>query len=119
MIVYEEYGNGPCPRSGCLLTPVPNGGVLLGGGYSKETAKKEEENGVTHTDMFLLTPERFPKVEVSLVFCLRQMGDLRRYYADFPWNDYCFLVRDPSVCAERIIEVIVSGMEAYIPQSFS
>ena len=45
-------------------------------------------------------------------------GDLRRYYADFPWNDYCFRDRDPSLCAERITEVIVSGMEAYIPHSF-
>ncbi|MPC58920.1 hypothetical protein E2C01_052932 [Portunus trituberculatus] len=26
------------------------------------------------------------------------------YYADFPWNDYCFCVRDPSLCAERITE---------------
>ncbi|MPC86172.1 hypothetical protein E2C01_080988 [Portunus trituberculatus] len=56
-----------------------------------------------------------PKVEVSLAFYLCQMG----YYADFPWNDYCFRVRDPSLCAERIAEVIVSGMEAYIPHSFS
>ncbi|KAK8400926.1 hypothetical protein O3P69_002597 [Scylla paramamosain] len=30
--------------------------------------------------------------------------DLRRYFADFPWNDYCFRVRDPSLCAERITE---------------
>ena len=45
--------------------------------------------------------------------------DLRRYYADFPWNDYCFRVRDPSLCAERITELIVSGMVAYIPHSFS
>ena len=50
-------GNGPCPRSGCLLSPAPNGGVLVGGGYSKETAKKDEEKGITHTDMFLLTPD--------------------------------------------------------------
>ena len=34
-------------------------------------------------------------------------------------NDYCFHVRDPSLCAERITEVIVSDMEAYIPHSFS
>ncbi|MPC20077.1 hypothetical protein E2C01_013007 [Portunus trituberculatus] len=38
-------------------------------------------------------------------------GDLRRYYADFPWNDYCFRVKDPSLWAEHITEVIVSGME--------
>ena len=28
-------------------------------------------------------------------------------------------VRDPSRCVESITEVIVSGMEAYIPHSFS
>ena len=41
------------------------------------------------------------------------------YFSDFPWNDYCFQVRDPSMCAQRITEVIVSGMEAYIPHTFS
>ncbi|MCP4340929.1 MAG: hypothetical protein GY799_19080, partial [Desulfobulbaceae bacterium] len=45
-------------------------------------------------------------------------GDLCQYFYDFPWNDYCFRDRDPSACAERITEVIVSGMEAYIPHSF-
>ena len=38
-------------------------------------------------------------------------NNLRRYYSDFPWNDYCFRVRDLSLCAERIMEIIVSGME--------
>ena len=42
---------------------------------------------------------------------------LWRYYADFPWNDYCFHDRDPSLCAEHITEVIVSSMEAYIPRA--
>ncbi|MPC25502.1 hypothetical protein E2C01_018619 [Portunus trituberculatus] len=40
------------------------------------------------------------------------------YYVDFPRNDYCFSVRNPSFCAERMTEVIVSGMEVYIPHSF-
>src|ERR1044072_2915097 len=40
------------------------------------------------------------------------------YFSDFPWNDYCFRGRGPSECAERITEVILSGMEAYIPYSF-
>ncbi|MPC19979.1 hypothetical protein E2C01_012907 [Portunus trituberculatus] len=52
-------------------------------------------------------------------FASTSLGDLRKYYTDFPWNDYCFCVRDPSLCAERITEVIVSGMEVYIPHSFS
>ncbi|MPC43523.1 hypothetical protein E2C01_037172 [Portunus trituberculatus] len=62
---------------------------------------------------------RSPKVEMPLGFRLCQLGDMRRYYADFPWNDYCFCVRDLYLCAERITEVIVSGMEAYIHHSFS
>ena len=44
---------------------------------------------------------------------------LRQYFFDFPWNDFCFRGRDASVSAERITEVIFSGMEAYIPFSFS
>ncbi|MPC37533.1 hypothetical protein E2C01_031016 [Portunus trituberculatus] len=46
----------------------------------------------------------FLKAEVPLAFYLYQMGDLRRYYVDFPWSDYCFRVRDPSFCAERTTE---------------
>ncbi|MPC40846.1 hypothetical protein E2C01_034419 [Portunus trituberculatus] len=47
---------------------------------------------------------RSSEAEMPLVFRLCQLGDLRRYYADFPWNDYCFHVRDPSLCAEHITE---------------
>ncbi len=39
--------------------------------------------------------------------------DLRMYFSDFTWNWYCFWVRDLSVCAQRITEVIVSVMDAY------
>ncbi|KAL7634069.1 UNVERIFIED_CONTAM: hypothetical protein RMT77_015397 [Armadillidium vulgare] len=45
-------------------------------------------------------------------------SDLRLYFSDFPWNDYCFRGRGLSECTERITEVILSGMEAYIPYSF-
>ena len=45
--------------------------------------------------------------------------DLRQYYSDFPWDDYCFHVKDPLLCAECITEVIISGMELYIPHTFS
>ena len=42
------------------------------------------------------------------------------YYSDFPRNDYYFRVRDPSLCAKCITEIIVSGMEVYyIPRTFS
>ncbi|MPC53890.1 hypothetical protein E2C01_047794 [Portunus trituberculatus] len=39
---------------------------------------------------------------------LLSLGDLRRYYAHFPWNDYRFRVTDPSLCAIRIREEKVS-----------
>ncbi len=41
------------------------------------------------------------------------------YFSDFLWSDYCFQERHPLVCAQRITEVIVSGMEPYIPHTFS
>ncbi|KAJ8247453.1 hypothetical protein GJAV_G00246560 [Gymnothorax javanicus] len=48
-------GSGPCPRSACQMTPVPDGsGVLIYGGYSKVKAKKDVDKGTIHADMFLL-----------------------------------------------------------------
>ncbi|MPC62231.1 hypothetical protein E2C01_056314 [Portunus trituberculatus] len=66
-----------------------------------------------------IPPQDPPKQRCLWRFASTSWGDLRRYYADFPWNDYYFFVRDPSQCAEYITEVIVSGMEAYIPHSSS
>ena len=43
----------------------------------------------------------------------------RRCFWHFPWDDYCFHVRNPSLSAERITEVIISGMELYIFHTFS
>ena len=60
-----------------------------------------------------------PKRRCYWHFASARWEDLRRHFADFPWNDYCFRDRDPSLCAERITEMIVSAMEAYIPHSFS
>ena len=45
--------------------------------------------------------------------------DLRQYYSDFSWDDYCFHVKIPSLCAECITKVIVSGMDSHIPHTFS
>ena len=36
-----------------------------------------------------------------------------------PRDYYCFHVNDPSLCAERITEVIVSCIALYIPHTFS
>ena len=64
-------------------------------------------------------PQDPPKKRCLWHFASAQWDNLRSYYADFPWNDYCFHDRDASRCAERITEVIVSGMETFIPHSFS
>ncbi len=66
-----------------------------------------------------LDPLDPPKRRCFWHFASVRWDDLKMYYSGFPWNDYCFQVRDPSVCAQRITEVIESGMEAYIPSTFS
>ena len=46
-----------------------------------------------------------------------QWTDMREFFRDFPWDDYCFSSRNPNQITNRIAEVINSGMEAYIPSS--
>ncbi|MPC41506.1 hypothetical protein E2C01_035100 [Portunus trituberculatus] len=69
--------------------------------------------------IFPIPPQDPQKRRCLWRFASASWGDLRRYYADFLWNDYRFRVRDTTLCAELITEVIVSGIEAYIPHSFS
>ncbi|MPC38946.1 hypothetical protein E2C01_032464 [Portunus trituberculatus] len=66
-----------------------------------------------------IPPQAPPKRKYLWRFTSARWWNLRRYYADFPWNDYCSHVRHPSLSVERITEVIVSDMEAHIPHSFS
>ncbi|MPC27257.1 hypothetical protein E2C01_020425 [Portunus trituberculatus] len=51
-----------------------------------------------------------PKHRCLWCFDSASWGNLRRYYTDFPWNDYCFHVRDPSLCAEQVTEVDENGV---------
>ncbi|XP_055607159.1 kelch domain-containing protein 4 [Uranotaenia lowii] len=51
----EPTGTGPAPRSGCCMIACPDGKLLIWGGYSKSSVKKEIDRGVTHADMFSLT----------------------------------------------------------------
>ena len=64
-------------------------------------------------------PQDQPKRRCFWHFNSAKWQDLRQCYSNFPWDDYCFHVRDPSLCAKRITEVIISGMELYIPHTFS
>ena len=46
-----------------------------------------------------------------------QRTELSSYFLDFPWEDYCFRSGDPDTVAPLVTDVIVSGMEAYVPFS--
>lgn len=47
----------PAPRSACCMAATPDGRILVWGGYSKTSVKKDIDRGVTHSDMFALVPE--------------------------------------------------------------
>lgn len=47
----------PAPRSAGCLAATLDGKLLVWGGYSRTSVKKEIDRGVTHADMFVLTPE--------------------------------------------------------------
>nr|XP_018895787.1 PREDICTED: kelch domain-containing protein 4 [Bemisia tabaci] len=51
-------GVAPAPRSGCCMAALPDGRILIYGGYSKEKIKKDVDKGTVHNDMFLLTPDK-------------------------------------------------------------
>ncbi|XP_058066845.1 kelch domain-containing protein 4 [Anopheles bellator] len=44
----------PPPRSGCCMVAAGDGKILIWGGYSKTTVKKEVDRGTTYTDMYAL-----------------------------------------------------------------
>jgi len=52
----ETTGPVPSPRSACQFLIAPDGRICLYGGYCKQKLKKDVEKGVTHTDMFFLSP---------------------------------------------------------------
>lgn len=52
----------PAPRSAGCMAASADGKILIWGGYSKTSVKKEIDRGVTHSDMFALVPD-------SKLFC--------------------------------------------------
>ncbi|XP_031635184.1 kelch domain-containing protein 4 [Contarinia nasturtii] len=48
----------PAPRSAGCMAATQDGKILVWGGYSKTSVKKEVERGVTHSDMYALAPEK-------------------------------------------------------------
>lgn len=57
-------GTAPGPRSGCCMSPLQDGRILIYGGFCKEKKsgggrkKEAEEEGKTMGDMYLLVPEK-------------------------------------------------------------
>ncbi|MPC64530.1 hypothetical protein E2C01_058648 [Portunus trituberculatus] len=49
-----------------------------------------------NTLLVFLTVLDPPKRRCLWRFTSASWGDLRKYYADLLWNDYCFRVRDPT-----------------------
>ncbi|XP_068142638.1 kelch domain-containing protein 4 [Drosophila tropicalis] len=48
----------PPARSGCCIAAAPDGKLFIWGGYSRASMKKDIDRGVTHTDMYVLNPEK-------------------------------------------------------------
>lgn len=53
----EVTGGVPPARSGCCMVPTSEGKILIWGGYSKSSVKKEVDRGVTHSDMYSLAQD--------------------------------------------------------------
>lgn len=48
----------PAPRSAGSMAATPDGRLLVWGGYSRTSVKKDVDRGVTHSDMFALTQDK-------------------------------------------------------------
>ena len=59
------------------------------------------------------------QLEVSFSQLLQHLYQPLQLFLEGATKDDNVIDRNPSLCAERITEVIVSGMEVYIPHSFS
>ena len=53
-------------------------------------------------------PQDPPKRRCFWHFNSSKWEDLRQYYSDFPWDDYCFHVRDPGL---TLLVLVLSEIE--------
>ncbi|XP_045500113.1 uncharacterized protein LOC123697614 [Colias croceus] len=43
--------------------------------------------------------------------------EMRTFFSSYPWGRVCFSAEDPSTCADSVADVILQGMELFIPNS--
>lgn len=64
------------------MVTLPDGKILIQGGYSKEAVKKDVDKGIVHSDAFLLAPESQLQIIVTYLFL----------FVFFKWNVKNFLL---------------------------
>ncbi|GAB0092187.1 kelch domain-containing protein 4 [Sergentomyia squamirostris] len=67
----------PPPRSGCCMTTTTGGTILIWGGYSKSSVKKDADKGTTHWDSYSLVPDKHDAKGASWKWVSIKMGGMR------------------------------------------
>ncbi|XP_059613444.1 kelch domain-containing protein 4 [Phlebotomus argentipes] len=67
----------PPPRSGCCMAATASGTILVWGGYSKASVKKDADRGTTHWDSHSLVPDKHDPKGLSWKWVSIKMGGMR------------------------------------------
>uniref|UniRef100_A0A7G3AUG2 Kelch domain-containing protein 4 n=1 Tax=Lutzomyia longipalpis TaxID=7200 RepID=A0A7G3AUG2_LUTLO len=67
----------PPPRSGCCMAATSNGSILIWGGYSKASVKKDADRGTTHWDSYALVPDKHDQKGLSWKWTSVKLGGMR------------------------------------------
>ena len=86
--------------------------------YSLSSPLGSSDHSLLSVSTTLSPPSPLPPTSRRLWHWNRlQRNDLGAFLLDFPWVDYCFRSRDPSLAAGKIADIMVAAMEAFVPSS--
>ncbi|XP_066151519.1 kelch domain-containing protein 4 [Euwallacea fornicatus] len=71
----EPVGTPPAGRSACCMMPLPDGKILIYGGYSKDCVKKDIEKGHVYTDAFIVGPDKHDPTETKFKWQHVKLGN--------------------------------------------
>ncbi|XP_066254482.1 kelch domain-containing protein 4 [Euwallacea similis] len=71
----EPVGTPPTGRSACCMMPLPDGKILIYGGYSKESVKKDMEKGHVYTDAFIVGLDKHDPTETKFKWQQVKLGN--------------------------------------------